>query len=95
MKIVTRDKRQHFQCLPATSVARGADRQERLISGEALWRPLGYQNAQAFNRSARLGTVPIPLHELPGRRGRFALESELNAWIESLRTKASENIDQD
>ena len=54
-----------------------------VVGGRELRRVLGFRNAAAFGRAVRSGKVPLNFLRLPGRRGRFALVSEIADWLEN------------
>lgn len=56
-----------------------------LMGGEELRRALGYRTGAAFARAVRMGTIGIPLFEIPNRRGRFALTIDVAKWLIALR----------
>jgi len=56
-----------------------------LMSGEELRRALGYRTWAAFARAVRMGTIGIPVFEIPNRRGRFALTIDVAKWLIALR----------
>lgn len=49
---------------------------------------LGYPTANAFAQSVRRNTTPIPVFSIAGRRGRYALRTDVAAWIAGLRQLA-------
>lgn len=55
-----------------------------LIGGTDLMKCLGFKTMAAFNRSYRLGYLGIRLIEIPNRRGKFALTSDVINWLNSL-----------
>lgn len=56
-----------------------------LMGGEDLRRALGYRTAPAFARAVRMNAVGVQVFEIPGRRGKFAMTSDVAAWLTSLR----------
>lgn len=56
-----------------------------LMGGEDLRRALGYRTWSAFSRAIRSGIAGVDVFEIPGRRGKFALTSEVAAWLGQLR----------
>ncbi len=60
------------------------DRSGALVSGEVLWRGLGYRTAASFRQAAHRKTVPIHVFDLPNRRGKHAFRAELDAWVKAL-----------
>lgn len=55
-----------------------------LIGGVDLRRALGYRSASAFNRAVRLNALGVNVFSVPGRRGRFALTTEVGGWLENV-----------
>lgn len=62
----------------------GARTPGELVSGEELWRALGYRTAASFRQAAHRGTVPIHVFALPHRRGKHAFRRDLDRWISEL-----------
>lgn len=60
-----------------------------LMGGEELRRALGYRTGAAFARAVRMGTIGIPVFEIPKRRGRFALTNDVAKWLIALRGEMS------
>lgn len=54
-----------------------------VVGGRDLRRVLGFKSAASFGRAVRAGSVPLNFMNLPGRRGRFALISDIADWLES------------
>jgi hypothetical protein len=52
-----------------------------LIGGKDLVRNLGYKSAAAFRQAVRRGTLPVEVFEIPNRRGKFALTSDIERWL--------------
>lgn len=52
------------------------------IGGRDLREALGFKSATAFCRAVRAGRLPIRLFEIEGRRGRFALATNVAEWLE-------------
>lgn len=57
-----------------------------------LHRALGYPSKEAFRQSLVRNTVAIPLFELDGRRGKFALVKEVARHLAEQRFKATMSI---
>jgi len=55
-----------------------------VIGGDDLRRMLGYPSKHAFRAAVRRGLAPVPVFALPGRKGKFALASEIARWISAL-----------
>ena len=65
-----------------------------LMGGEDLRRALGYRTWSAFARAARLGGLGVAVFEIPGRRGKFALTSEVAEWLIRMRQELPKPPDQ-
>lgn len=59
-----------------------------LMGGEDLHRALGYRTGSAFARAVRMKTLGVATFEIPGRRGRFALTTDVVAWLLNLRRES-------
>lgn len=59
-----------------------------LLSGEALWRNLGFPNSDAFRQAKARGRLEVPTFKLPGRRATFARTRDVADWIEKLKETA-------
>jgi hypothetical protein len=57
------------------------------VSGEALWKALGYRTAASFRQAAHRQTVPIHVFDLPHRRGKHAFMRDLDRWLSELVAK--------
>lgn len=51
------------------------------MSGKALWTSLGFRSAETFRRSSTKGILPVPVFDIPGRRGKFALAKDVARWL--------------
>lgn len=60
-----------------------------ILTGEALWRSLGYVSKDAFRQSLVRDTVPVALFTIENRRGKFALAKDVAAFLAK---KRYENI---
>lgn len=61
-----------------------------LMGGEDLRRALGYRTWSAFARVARLNGLGVKVFELPGRRGKFALTTDVATWLVCMKSSQSE-----
>jgi hypothetical protein len=52
-----------------------------VVGGPTLWRLLGYRTGDAFRKAAQRKTLPVPVFNLAGRQGRFALTADVAHWI--------------
>lgn len=62
---------------------------------DELHRALGYPSKEAFRQSLVRNTVAIPLFELDGRRGKFALVKEVARHLAEQRLKAQFGVSLD
>lgn len=51
------------------------------LGGKELYAALGFRSYSAFHRSMQLGELGINVFTLPGRRGWFALTTDVAAWL--------------
>ena len=59
-----------------------------LISGETLWKAIGFSNAGAFRQAKAQGRLEIPVFSLPNRRGTYAFTRHVADWLRNLATEA-------
>lgn len=52
-----------------------------LLAGETLSKTLGYSSNEALRQAASRNNLPITLMNLPGRRLKFGLSSEVAEWL--------------
>lgn len=52
-----------------------------ILRGPELRNALGFDSSQAFLRAKRLGQLQVNVFSLPGRRGYFALTTEVANWL--------------
>lgn len=60
-----------------------------ILGGEALRHALGYASTDAFRQALSRRQLPVPIFELPNRRGKFALAKDVAHWLASARANAS------
>lgn len=63
-----------------------------LMGGNELQRALGFKSSVTFRRDARLGRLPVEVFEVEGRRGKFALTSDVARWLYRVSGKSDEEI---
>ena len=51
------------------------------MGGEALRAALGFPTTGAMRRALARGALPVPVFQMEGRRGRFALTKDVAGWI--------------
>lgn len=59
-----------------------------LVGGHDLRKLLGFRTAAAMQRAVRQGLMRAPVFHLEGRRGLFAITSEIAEWLLQERAKA-------
>lgn len=59
------------------------------ISGQDLYAALGFKSYAAFHRSKQRGEIGVRVFTLPGRRGWFALTTEIAEWLAAQRERAN------
>jgi hypothetical protein len=52
-----------------------------LLGGHDLVQVLGFPNAAAFRQARRQGRLGVHVFDLPSRRGKFALTSDVARWL--------------
>lgn len=52
-----------------------------VVGGGQLSRALGYRSQGAFRQSLARQRVPVPVFFIEGRRGRFAMTSDIARWL--------------
>lgn len=52
-----------------------------LLGTPTLWRVLGFTTGDAFRKALQRNTVPVPVFQLPNRRGRFAHTRQVIEWL--------------
>ena len=55
-----------------------------LISGESLWRSIGFTSATAFRQAVAQDRIDIPVFSLPKRRGTYAFTKHVADWLKHL-----------
>jgi hypothetical protein len=59
-----------------------------VLGSTALIKELGYPSAASFQQALTRCTVPVPVFELPHRRGSFALSRDVALWLSHQRAQA-------
>lgn len=59
-----------------------------LLSGEALWKTLGYRSAVAFRQAKVRKTLGVRTFKLPNRRANYALTRDVARWLQGLSAEA-------
>lgn len=52
-----------------------------IMTGEPLFKALGYISKDAFRQSIKRGTVPIKIFSMEKRRGKFALSKDVAEFL--------------
>lgn len=55
-----------------------------LLTGEKLWRSLGFSSSAAFRQAKMRGQIEIRIFRIPNRRGNFAYTQDVIAWLYGL-----------
>ena len=66
-----------------------SDRYGEVIGGKDLHKVLGFRTSRAFARAVEHSLVGIPVFNIPGRRGKFAMTADVAQWLSELRSKSS------
>lgn len=61
------------------------ERYGELMTAAELVRIFRFPSARAFRRAVQNGIFPVPIVQVPGRRGRFAETRDVVAWLEGLK----------
>ncbi len=51
------------------------------VGGRALTMALGYPTQDAFRKASHRGRLPVRTFEMVGRRGRFAVTTDIAQWL--------------
>lgn len=60
-----------------------------ILSSAELVKALGYKSTAAYRQAVTRDTVPVPLFQIPNRRGRFALARDVAIWLSQQRQRAT------
>jgi len=52
-----------------------------MVTGVDLVKVLGYPSDNAFRQSISRKTVPVEIFDIPNRKGKFALVTEIASWL--------------
>ena len=52
-----------------------------ILTGDILFKSLGYASADAFRQAVSRGTNPIDVFSIEQRRGKFALTEDVAQWV--------------
>ncbi len=63
-----------------------------ILSAAETARIMGFPTCEALNKARQTGRLPIPMFQLPGRRGWFAARHVVKAWLEGALVGSSSNI---
>jgi hypothetical protein len=53
-----------------------------ILSSVETARAMGYPSIDALSKARQTGRLPIPMFQIPGRRGWFAARHVVKAWLE-------------
>ena len=59
-----------------------------LMSGEALWKSLGFKTSAAFRQAKSQGRLNVHVFTMPNRRGTYAFTKHVVEWLELLAKEA-------
>ena len=59
-----------------------------LLGGADLRRALGFRSDVTFRRAIRLGKLPVHVFEVEGRKGKFALTTDVAQWLHQVSSKS-------
>ena len=59
-----------------------------LIGGKDLVHVLGFKTPAAFRQALRLNRLELKIFAIEGRRGKFALTSDIEKWLDNLNKNA-------
>lgn len=62
-----------------------------LSAGEAA-RLMGFPSSEALTKARQSGRLPIPMFQIPGRRGWFAATHLVKAWLEQTLAPQDGNV---
>ena len=60
-----------------------------MLSSAALAKELGYPSAGAYRNALARHAVPVPVFQVPKRKGRFALARDVARWLVEQRQSAT------
>jgi hypothetical protein len=61
-----------------------------LMTGDLLWKTLGFKSSAAFRQAKSRGVIGVRLFKIPNRRGTFATTAEVAKWLQKI-SAAEEN----
>ena len=59
-----------------------------LLSGEKLWKTVGYSSAEAFRKAKAQNRLEVTVFPLPNRRGSYAFTRHVADWLKQLAKEA-------
>lgn len=63
-----------------------SERYGEVIGGKDLHKVLGFRTSRAFARAVEHSLVGVPVFNIPGRRGKFAMTVDVAQWLSDLRS---------
>lgn len=54
-----------------------------ILTAAETARAMGFTSSEALNRARQAGRLPIPMFQIPGRRGWFAARHIVKEWLEN------------
>jgi len=58
-----------------------------VIGNSDLRHELGYKSYSSFNRAVRTGSIAVKVFQIEGRRGKFALTTDVASWLYELKIR--------
>lgn len=55
-----------------------------LITGEDLWKTVGFTSSTAFRQAKAQGRLDLPVFSLPNRKGTYAFTKHVAQWLKNL-----------
>lgn len=66
--------------------------QAPILSAADTARVMGFPTCEALSKARQTGRLPIPMFQLPGRRGWFAARHVVKAWLEDALVGPSSDV---
>ena len=63
-----------------------------LIGGHDLRAALGYSSLDALRKASLKGRLPVPVFDVPHRKGKFALVKDVAVWLAHLRQSSTAGV---
>lgn len=63
-----------------------------ILSASETARLMGFPSGEALSKARQTGRLPIPMFQIPGRRGWFAATHVVKGWLETALTSPSGEV---